>query len=125
LKSVERFDPCEPQWVQLEEMSAKRGGLSAAVLNEKLYAIGGFDGSKFLSSVEVFDPRAGSWLTVDSIASPRAYGDATVLGDSIYMIGGLGGIDYVDSVESYQDGVGWEVSSQAIGKRSFLTAVVL
>lgn len=125
LKSVERFDPREPRWVQLEEMSAKRGGLSAAVLNEKLYAIGGFDGSNFLSSVEVFDPRAGSWLMVDSIASPRAYGGAAVLGDSIYMIGGLGEREYVDSVESYQDGVGWKVSSQAIGKRSFLTAVVL
>lgn len=125
LKSVERFDPREAQWIQLEEMSAKRGSLSAAVLNEKLYAIGGFDGSKLLSSVEVFDPRAGSWLMVDSIASPRAYGAAAVLGDSVYMIGGLGEIDYVDSVESYQDGVGWKVSSQAIGKRSFLTAVVL
>lgn len=125
LKSVERFDPREPRWVQLEEMSAKRGGLSAAVLNEKLYAIGGFDGSNFLSSVEVFDPRAGSWLMVDSIASPRAYGGAAVLGDSIYMIGGLGERDYVDSVETYQDGVGWQVSSQAIGKRSFLAAVVL
>jgi kelch-like protein 20 len=55
-------------------MSAKKGGLLTAVLNEKLYANGGFDGSNFLSSVEVFDPRAGSWLTVDSIASPRAYG---------------------------------------------------
>jgi hypothetical protein len=62
---------------------------------------------------------------VDSIASPQAYGVATVLIDSIYMIGDLGGIDYVDSVESYQDGVGWEVSSRDIGKRSFLTTVVL
>lgn len=36
-RSMERFDPREAFWTPLTSMSIKRGSLSAAVLNDKLY----------------------------------------------------------------------------------------
>ena len=49
---AERYDPATNTWETLANMSAAREGVACAVLDGKLYAIGG-DG---LSSVEVFDP---------------------------------------------------------------------
>ncbi|EFJ25220.1 hypothetical protein SELMODRAFT_99520 [Selaginella moellendorffii] len=64
IRTMERFDPRESVWTKMPSMTSKRGSLSAAVLNGRLYALGGFDGSVFLSTVEAFDPRADRWETV-------------------------------------------------------------
>jgi hypothetical protein len=63
-RSVERFDPREGLWTQIPAMGSKRGSLSATVLNGKLYALGGFDGTNFLNTVEIFDPRGHAWMPV-------------------------------------------------------------
>ncbi|XP_077214157.1 influenza virus NS1A-binding protein [Tasmannia lanceolata] len=126
LSSAERFDPREASWTRLQSMNTKRGCLSLAVLNEKLYALGGYDGTKMASSVEVFDPRTGSWIFGDSLNHSRGYGATAVLGDSIYAIGGLDGERILDVVDCYKEGLGWRVTnSKAIGKRCYLSAIVL
>ncbi|KAH7848220.1 hypothetical protein Vadar_015434 [Vaccinium darrowii] len=109
-RSAERFDPREHSWTRIESMKTKRGCHSMAVLNEKLYAIGGYDGSKMVPSVEIFDPRLGT----------------------IYVIGGVKPGDdkkresIVDTVERYKKGQGWQVTNlRAIGERCFFSAIVL
>ena len=47
-------------------MSIARHGVASAVLNGKLYAIGGVG----LSSVEIYDPNAGNWTAGPSL--PRS-----------------------------------------------------
>jgi N-acetylneuraminic acid mutarotase len=54
---AERYDPATNTWETLANMSAARLGVACAVLNGKLYAIGGVG----LTSVEVFDPSNDSW----------------------------------------------------------------
>jgi len=63
-------------------MPEPRADPGIAVVNDKLYAIGGLsnDGDA-LSSVEVFDPVAGSWIQLPDMAECRiSFGTATVLG---------------------------------------------
>ena len=52
--SVEVYDPSTDQWSAAPSMSTAREGLGVDVLNEKLYAVGGYDGNNVLASVEVF-----------------------------------------------------------------------
>ncbi|KAK8600050.1 hypothetical protein V6N13_060131 [Hibiscus sabdariffa] len=127
LKSAERFDPREHSWTKIAGMSTKRGCHSLVVFNEKLYAIGGFDGTEMVPSVEIFDPRMGSWMSGEPMNQARGYAAAAVVEGSMYVIGGLrAGEDIVDSVECVEGGGGWQVkSSKAVGKRCFMSAIVL
>lgn len=47
-----------------EAMSMLRSRVGVAVMRNKLYAIGGYNGSERLSTVEVFDPENKSWNKV-------------------------------------------------------------
>ena len=69
---ADRYDPATNTWETLANMSAAREGVACAVLDGKLYAIGG-DG---LSSVEVFDPSNDSWSAGVSLPSEVNHGTA-------------------------------------------------
>ncbi|XP_058110442.1 uncharacterized protein LOC131253465 isoform X2 [Magnolia sinica] len=127
LKSAERFDPREASWARLPSMETRRGCHSLAIINEKLYAVGGYDGAKMVSSTEVFEPRTSSWMMGDPLNHPRGYAATAVLEDSIYLIGGMkDGASCVDTVECYKAGSCWRAAnSRAIGKRCFLSVIVL
>ena len=57
---------------------------ASAVLNGKLYAIGGVG----LSSVEVFDPLNGSWSAGVALPSEVIMELRLLLMDKIYLVGG-------------------------------------
>gem|GEM_PF-394443 len=68
-------------WVNVEFMPTARDYLGLAVVNDELYAIGGFDGSRWLSSNEMYKPLGyGAVPPVIQITSPgnRTYRDATL-----------------------------------------------
>ncbi|XP_050287446.1 uncharacterized protein LOC126726263 isoform X1 [Quercus robur] len=126
LMSAERFDPREHSWTKIASMNTKRGSHSLVVFNEKLYVLGGFDGSRTVSSVEIFDPRLGSWMSGEPMKKPRGYFAAGVNNESIFVMGGIVGENILETVETYKDGQGWqETQTRAIGKRCFLSAIVL
>ena len=54
------------QWSFVAPMTTPRSTVGVSVLDNKLYAVGGRDGSSCLSSVEVYDPHINKW----SLASP-------------------------------------------------------
>jgi len=55
LDSVEIYDPVTNKWTFAASMSCPRGGVGVAALGGKIYAVGGHDGSNYLSSVEAYD----------------------------------------------------------------------
>lgn len=61
LSSVERFNVREQTWHAAPPMSTPRLGHAAAVLNNKLYVIGGYDGKEPLDTFECFDPGLDKW----------------------------------------------------------------
>jgi N-acetylneuraminic acid mutarotase len=81
---AERYDPTTNTWETLANMSVAREGGAYAVLNGKLYAIGG----KGLSSVEVFNPSNDSWSAGVALPSQVKYGTAITVDGKIFLIGG-------------------------------------
>lgn len=56
-----RYDPQTSHWAFVAPMNTPRSTVGVAVLENKLYSVGGRDGSSCLSSVEVFDPHTNKW----------------------------------------------------------------
>lgn len=52
-----RYDPQKGKWESSKGMATLRSRVGVAVVDQKLYAFGGYDGSSRLYTVECFDPE--------------------------------------------------------------------
>lgn len=68
-------------------MHSRRCYVSVAVLDEHIYAIGGYDGHTRLNTVERYDPKTNQWILVASMNRQRSDGDACSLNGKIYAMG--------------------------------------
>ena len=64
LSTVEKYDPVTRKWRPSAEMTTKRSRVGVAVVDDVLYAIGGYDGRERLDTVEAFYPEKKAWETV-------------------------------------------------------------
>ncbi|XP_076814054.1 uncharacterized protein LOC143460444 [Clavelina lepadiformis] len=69
-------------------MKTCRSGLTAVVLNNEIYAIGGRGGSNRLSSVEKYNLDTKTWIDVPSMNEERSGGSACVVDGLIWVFGG-------------------------------------
>jgi N-acetylneuraminic acid mutarotase len=85
LRVVEEYDPTTDRWQTRAPMPTGRGFLGAAVVQGKVFAIGGH---RQHSRVECYDPKTDTWRSLkDAPDGFDRFGIAT-LGDDIYLIGG-------------------------------------
>ena len=84
-------------------MSTARDGLAAAVVDGKLYVMGGSDGQNRLSSVERYDPETNAWEAVAPMSMARCPSAAAVVDGKLYVMGGFNGRQNLpfSSVERY------------------------
>ena len=82
-------------------MPTARGGLGVAVLNGKIYAIGGLNGDVPLSTTEEYNPVTNQWTTKAPMPTHRSGFAITVYKNKIYVIGGTIGNGYVGNNEAY------------------------
>ncbi|XP_071550708.1 kelch-like protein 40 isoform X2 [Panulirus ornatus] len=101
LASCEKFDPGSDMWVPIAPLAQARAYLGVAVIHDQLYAIGGYDGSRWLNSVERYDPLRDQWTTVSSMISARSSFGVTVSHGRIYCLGGFSGESNLNTVEKY------------------------
>ena len=101
LDSGERYDILRNGWSDIAPMSSAREGVAVAVVNNVLYAIGGYDIRSTFNTVERYSPDEDRWSLVASMSVPRFYHCAAVVGNIIYVMGGYRGRRYMNSVESY------------------------
>ena len=87
LRTIENYNPGTNSWRILAAMPTGRAGLAAAVVDEKIYAIGGYDG-RWLSAVEEYNPSTDSWRAVASMPTARHAHAAVAVDGKIYAIGG-------------------------------------
>ncbi|XP_076811834.1 kelch-like protein 23 [Clavelina lepadiformis] len=101
-------------WEYIPPMKTCRYGLTAVVLNNEIYAIGGHDGSNRLSSVEKYNLDTKTWIDVPSMNEERNGGSACVVDGLIWVFGGFG----AKTVEFYDLAANkWQVSTNMDRKR--------
>ena len=101
LSTVETYDTLTELWVPGVAMSTLRTRVGVAVLGNKLYALGGFDGHKRLSTVECFDPHFQTWKAVAPMTTRRSALGAVALNGRIFVVGGYDGHISLSTVECY------------------------
>lgn len=76
LDTVEQFNPIENTWKLLSSpMTSRRGRVSAAIVNNKIYVYGGSDGQKELNTGECFDLKTmRKWSMIKELSTPIAHG---------------------------------------------------
>lgn len=96
LNRTEVYDPATDSWTLLSPMPTGRSDLALAVLDRKIYAIGGYQASRV---VEIYDVDTDTWTTgTEMPANATMFGlTAEALGGRIYVMGGHGW-DCVESV---------------------------
>jgi N-acetylneuraminic acid mutarotase len=91
LSAVEVYDPVTDTWDTTKaNMSGSRWGLSANVVDGKIYAIGGVEGASgpALSKVEVYDPDKDTWEMKAEMPTRRVGFASCVVDNKIYILGG-------------------------------------
>ena len=79
LSSVERYDPATNAWEAVAPLATERMNHGVAVLDGKLYAVGGYnDDDDFLSSVERYDPATNAWEAAAPLTTARCLHGITV-----------------------------------------------
>lgn len=89
--TVEEYDPETDTWCQKTAMPTPRDGLVAAVVNDKIYAVGGRDSVGYLSTNEEYDPATDTWVSKTPMSAPRSEFAVAVVDGKIYATGGWDG----------------------------------
>ena len=71
LSTVEMYDPVTRKWRPSAGMTTQRSRVGVGVVDDVLYAIGGYDGRQRLDTVEAYHAEKKSWETVTSDESWR------------------------------------------------------
>jgi N-acetylneuraminic acid mutarotase len=81
----------ENEWTSMTPMPTARGGLGVAVVNGKIYAIGGVNNDTQLAVNEEYDPATDTWKTKEPMPTARSGFAIAVYQSKIYVIGGTVG----------------------------------
>jgi N-acetylneuraminic acid mutarotase len=103
-------DTAEDTWAAKAPMQQARAGLGVAVVNGKIYAIGGSTASGsyspdifvggFVGTNEEYDPATDTWTTKASMPTPRDFFAIAAYKNKIYCIGGAVGFT-VDEMSGF------------------------
>lgn len=119
--TVEAYDPRADSWTRLADMPQPLHHNMAAVVGDRLFAIGGFSASGFTATDQVWELVGGSW--VDRAPLPRAIGAGAAVGldGRIFVVGGApgGGLHVYDPADD-----AWETLPGPSAFREHLAAVV-
>jgi len=92
-------------WNSKAQMPTPRYDLGVAVVDGKIYAIGGRTGEAYAGEVvplgtnEMYDPATNTWTTKASMPTPRFYFAIAVFEKKIYVMGGQKGFNMAGSGE--------------------------
>ncbi|XP_060075655.1 kelch-like protein 2 [Ylistrum balloti] len=108
VKTVERFNSVKNQWSHYTNLPQSRFHHGTAIINKKMYLVGGSDPSKSKkisipsSDAFVYDLETDEWKQIASMATPRMHHVVCSLYGMLYAIGGQDGNSRVlNSVECY------------------------
>lgn len=127
--TVYQYNPTTEEWRELAPMPSARGALGVTVYQNRIYAMGGYDGKHNSGAVEIFDPKTNTWSSAASMPTPRDHLAVVTAGSRIYTIGGRPDLDYhhnMDVVEEYDPNANqWRTRANLPTARSGITAGVI
>ncbi len=105
ISRLEVYDPALDEWQTMTHMVEPRSTAAAAVIEGKLYVVGGRDMKRGIGSMnvlEIYDPATDSWTHGANMPTKR-WGPAAVnFKDELWVMGGALAFDiYYDIVEIY------------------------
>lgn len=71
------MDPGTGVWTNLPPMKHRLGATCAVVAEDRLYVMGGFDGTHNLNTVERYDPTTKQWEMAPALTMERRWPAAT------------------------------------------------
>jgi len=90
LNTLEIYNPSTNSWTTGAPMPTARVSHAVAVLDGKLYAVGGtvsYQGPA-LNTVEIYDPSTNTWTTGTPMPTARWHPAVGVIGGKLYVVGG-------------------------------------
>merc|ERR1719400_427571 len=93
LCSVEIFNPATNEWSFGPSLQVPRSGVKAIAYNDKIFVIGGYDGTRRLKTVEVYDPLVSPYFQLQpkQLMQRRSNFAVTLTDDKIFIMGGYDG----------------------------------
>ena len=86
---IDIFDTQTNKWTKESINPIRRAYLTTAVVNDKLYCIGGLNGITAFDRVEMYDFKTNTWETKRNMLETRRSATSAVVDDKIYVIGGM------------------------------------
>ncbi|CAB1337582.1 unnamed protein product, partial [Coregonus sp. 'balchen'] len=99
--TIEKYDLRTNTWIQVGVMNGRRLQFGVAVIDNKLYVVGGRDGLKTSNMVECYNPFNKVWSTMPPMSTHRHGLGVTVLEGPMYAVGGHDGWSYLNTVERW------------------------
>ncbi len=108
-------------------MPTPRCAMASAVLDNKIYVIGGRGPQGYLLTVEIYDPLKDRWRRSRSCNEYRINATACVANGKIYLFGGYNSrLGYLSSMEVYDPAIDrWESKRPMSVARGFLSSAVV
>ena len=119
-------DAAENEWTAAAAMPTARGGLGVAVVNRKIYAVGGVNNGTYFAVNEQYDPVADKWIVKASMPTARSGFAIAVFQNKIYVMGGSGASGILGVNEVYDPAKNtWETLAAMPTARADLCASVV
>lgn len=94
------FDPRTATWEELPDAPMPFGYAAYAVVKNRLYVLGGYDGQNESRRIFALSRQSGEyvWEVVGELPQPRVFGWAAGVGSSLYLLGGVMRFEPMDDV---------------------------
>jgi N-acetylneuraminic acid mutarotase len=134
IASVWQYDPAADRWQKRAPLTAPRGALAVAVLDGRIYAMGGERFSaggaqpyEPVADAAVYDPKIDAWEMLPPMRHRRDHLAAGAIGGRVYAVGGRDRPDYtLQHIEEYNPATrAWTARAPMPTGRSGGTAAVV
>ena len=88
VNNVWAYDPKADSWTAKADLPTPRGALGAAVVDGKMYAVGGTGRTGDVGTVEQYDPATNTWLARSPMPTARDHIAVAVNEGKLYVFGG-------------------------------------
>ncbi|KRZ91170.1 Kelch-like protein 3 [Trichinella sp. T8] len=99
VSNVDIFYISNYTWNSLNPMPNRRCRFGTASVDDRIYVIGGFNGTTRVRYVEYFDSMRGCWYSGPPLLARRSTLGAAVIDDVIYAVGGFDGSTGLNTAE--------------------------